>query len=228
MGLMPALARGLLPRLARAFCSSPACAAAMAAAPSSRVYPEQAQAAAIKPASFYEAEAARRHYFFYVDLQGRLFLEDVLPKTVATCLKAPKALDAFYKVLARNDSGEHAEYPFLSSCGWETNFVTAADTPVVFTELEDDGQLRYAATLGVPFDPESLRLCPATGRLYHRLRTSRLDCLGLLRSQLAERLAGGVELHDEATAAAAGPLGSFDWRGARHDLFGVDTPFADS
>lgn len=112
----------------------------------------------------------------------------------------------------------------MSTCGWETNFVKAADTPVVFTDLDEEGQLRYGATLGTPFQPASLRLCPATGRLYHRLATPRMDCLGLLRSQLAGRLAADIELSEPA-GQGDGRLGSFAWRGSRHPLLGVDKPF---
>ena len=41
---------------------------------------------------FYEREAEKRHYFYHIDLQGRLYLEDTTPKNIATSLKSPKVV----------------------------------------------------------------------------------------------------------------------------------------
>ena len=156
------------------------------------IYTEQKQALDIKPREFYEREATEFHrYFYYVDLQGRLYLEDTLPKTAATCLKAPKAINAFFKALQHNNTGHHSEYPYVSPCGhWETNYIKAAAVPVVFTDLirqhvkasqplpssedteGDDDVLCYAVGLTAPFDPRELRVCPRTGMLFHRLRVA--------------------------------------------------------
>uniref|UniRef100_A0A7S1SXC3 Uncharacterized protein n=1 Tax=Tetraselmis chuii TaxID=63592 RepID=A0A7S1SXC3_9CHLO len=160
-----------------------------------------------------------------------MFTEDTLPKTVATCLKAPKALDQFYKALRPNDSERHTEYPFMSACGpWETNFVKAAASPIVFVDLvEHDDQLLYGGTLRTPFDPAHLRLCPDSGRLFHRLLTPNIDFLGLLRSQLAERVAQGIELVEEGGPAwQDGRLGHFSWKGSQHELLSIHRPFVGS
>ena len=63
-----------------------------------------------------------------VGVQGRLFLEDMVPKNIATCLKAPKFLRFFFSHVKPNDTGKHEEYPFVSPCGPEMNFIKPADT----------------------------------------------------------------------------------------------------
>ena len=85
---------------------------------------------------------------------GRLFLEDTLPKNVATSLKSEKFLNFFFKQLKRNapsrKTGEqlHPTYPYTSPCGKEKNFVKAADVPIVFHTLLNN-ELIYAASLRV-------------------------------------------------------------------------------
>ena len=53
-------------------------------------YLEAWQAQQIKPKSFYEAAAAHRHWFYTVDLQGRLYLEESRVKNLTSCLKDNK------------------------------------------------------------------------------------------------------------------------------------------
>eukprot|EP01138_Halocafeteria_seosinensis_P010708 gb/GECG01010935.1/.p1 GENE.gb/GECG01010935.1/~~gb/GECG01010935.1/.p1 ORF type:complete len:175 (+),score=20.61 gb/GECG01010935.1/:1-525(+) len=66
-------------------------------------YEEVRQKQSIKPVDFYEYWAQQRRYFYYVDNQGRLFIEDVLPKNIATSLKSEKFLNFFWKQIRRND-----------------------------------------------------------------------------------------------------------------------------
>ena len=37
-----------------------------------------------------------RRYYYYVDLQGRLFIEDVIPKNITSCLKSEKVRMLMY------------------------------------------------------------------------------------------------------------------------------------
>ena len=77
-----------------------------------------------------------------------------MPKNIATSLKSDKFLDFFFRQLGYNTprrrAGEVAfpEYPFLSPCGKEKNYVKCADVPLVFHTLSD-GKLVYAASLQV-------------------------------------------------------------------------------
>ncbi len=165
-------------------------------------YEEVRQAREIKSAQFYEEQAALRRYFYHVDLQGRLFLEDTVPKNVATSLKSARFLDFFFRMLRANDSGEHAEYPFVSPCQGELNFIRPADRhgPIVFDRIEArDGSrvLVFAGTLEEPWDPSLLAWDTTTDRLYHPVREhARLKgSWGLIRSQVGVALSEGFIAH---------------------------------
>lgn len=214
---------------------------------STRLYPEELQAMEIKSESFYEEAAARREYFYYIDLRGRLFLEDTLPKTVATSLKSARFLQFFWKRLRPNETGQYEEYPWFSPCGKERNYsacfprrravpcvfgieltllcfavpaVKCADTPVVFDALTD-GVLQHGEVLEVPFDPAAL-LMSNEGRLYHEMPSgSRYGALGLLHTDLAGRLSAHLvpsESDDDGM--------DFEWEGRRYPLRVGDAPHA--
>lgn len=100
----------------------------------------------------------QRSYFYTIDKRGRVWHD-------GTELDDERFLYILYKLMTTNTTTEHPNYPFLSPCGREQNFVQADDTPVVFHKLVD-GQLVYAPNLSVPFKPETLRFS-ADGVLYH-------------------------------------------------------------
>jgi len=162
------------------------------------LYEEEIQKRQIKPVEFYEEHAKNRDYFFHVDLLGRLFLEDILPKNIATSLKSSKFLDFFFTMLRPNHTGRFGEYAWVSPCGKEMNFVRPADTPIVFDKLED-GMLIYGATLAEPFDPEELGWDEGTDRLYHRVRQHKhlAGHNALVRSHLAVQLSQDFVFLDE-------------------------------
>mmetsp|Transcript_4677 Transcript_4677/g.7112 ORF Transcript_4677/g.7112 Transcript_4677/m.7112 type:complete len:394 (-) Transcript_4677:147-1328(-) len=203
----------------------------------------------VKPTKFYEDCAApgqkRKLYFYNVDLQGRVFLEDTWPKNIATSIKNTSFLDVLFRRMKRVEessrehqilreyaslfvfrdhdntmeqdavppttvvddatSGTHNDiandYPYVSPCGVELNFVRPADSVIVFHSLfpqdnntenvskqhtveepdshgkeEEEQQpqqqlLSFAGSLTQPFDPQKLAISPITGRLYHELVT---------------------------------------------------------
>ena len=81
----------------------------------------------------------KRKYFYHIDLQGRLFLEDTIPKNIATSLKSPKFLNFFWRLIRHNpnycnqpitpnntlckDNNFHTDYPYISRCGNEMNYI---------------------------------------------------------------------------------------------------------
>ena len=80
-----------------------------------------------------------REYFYFIDHQGMLFLDDAKMKNFTSCYKEQHFLKFFFKRLKKNDSLRYAEdFPYLSLCGKERNFVRCDDiSPIVFTEIID-------------------------------------------------------------------------------------------
>ncbi|XP_046400025.1 UPF0598 protein CG30010 [Ischnura elegans] len=77
-----------------------------------------------------------REYFYYVDHQGMLFLDDSRMKNFTSCFKDKAFLVFFFKRVRRNDTGRYEEdFPFLSLCGRERNFIRYDDTPIVYTQV---------------------------------------------------------------------------------------------
>lgn len=159
-----------------------------------------------------------RRYFYECDLYGRLYLEGVKRKNIATCLKDDKFINFFYKQLKPTSFLRthpkwvnlttdfvtvelEEQYPYVSICGKELNFLKPEDVPIVYTKLlpttatttstkENNSQkplfqLSYGASLKVPFDPSALHLCTKKGYLYHPVPSvKQCGTLGLISSPL--------------------------------------------
>ncbi|XP_034438131.1 UPF0598 protein C8orf82 homolog [Hippoglossus hippoglossus] len=157
------------------------------------------------PAEFIQGQSPEpriREYFYYIDHHGQLFLDDTKVKNFVTCFKDTKFLVFFFSRLRSNQSGRYEEdFPFLSLCGRERNFLRCDDRPVVFTHLMqtpagqqglmgDQELLSYCGgeeKLAVPFRPEALYMHPLSGRVYHPC-SERWGGVGLVRSALAIEL----------------------------------------
>jgi hypothetical protein len=193
-------------------------------------------ASIVKPQSFYDLHADStpiRCYFYNVDLQGQLFLEESLPKNITSCIKDAKFLDFFFRRLQplrqRDEDLLHgrdiltSEYPYVSPCGIELNFVRPAATPIVFHGLQRD-ELSYAGTMVQPFDEKHLAISEETGRLYHRLTGENVlardkakskvvatqdikDEFGLIRSSVAVALSDRIEVLDGNDADGSSGMG---------------------
>ena len=133
----------------------------------------------MKSKQFYDkfANEKPRRYFYNIDLQGRLFLEETSPKNIATSIKDEKFLDFFFtrirwantkelEFLRKNNAPD--DYPFVSKCGVETNFIRPASTPIVFHSLVND-TLFYGGSLGVPFESDRLAISKNSGKFYYRI-----------------------------------------------------------
>ncbi|XP_071342632.1 UPF0598 protein C8orf82 homolog [Trachinotus anak] len=171
-----------------------------------------------------------REYFYYIDHQGQLFLDDTKVKNFVTCFKDTQFLVFFFSRLRSNQSGRYEEdFPFLSLCGRERNFLRCDDRPVVFTHLlqtpagpqgtvGDQEQLSYcggAEKLSVPFRPEALYMHPASGRVYHPC-SERSGGVGLVRSALAIELSPFFVY--AAEQSQSGRPTHFLWGGQKHTL----------
>ena len=180
-------------------------------------YIEQWQASTVKPNSFYEHHGIGKpkKYFYHIDLQGRIFLEETQPKSIATSLKSPAFLDFFISNIKESTAQDlellpecvRVDYPYVSRCGVELNFVRPADSPIVFHSMDGDTpdalQLYFAASLRQRFDPRCLAISPRTGHLYHQLLghgTSlhrKTGCYGLIKSSVAVALSEQIIAHND-------------------------------
>lgn len=94
-----------------------------------------------------------------------------------------------------NNTGRYPEFPYLSICGKERNFVRCDDCPFVYTHVirkeasggEIENYLAYnhaGDLLFLRFEPEKVFMLPDTGRVYHPA-PDRVGSIGLVRSKLA-------------------------------------------
>ncbi|XP_072245041.1 UPF0598 protein C8orf82 homolog [Leuresthes tenuis] len=165
-----------------------------------------------------------REYFYYIDHQGQLFLDDTKVKNFVTCFKDKQFLVFFFSRLRSNHSGRYEEdFPFLSLCGRERNFLRCDDRPVVFTHLlpvttGDQEVLSYcggAEKLSAPFRPEALYMHPVSGRVYHPCH-ERWGGVGLVRSALAIEFSSFF-VYPPESGQSEQPT-HFLWRGQKHTL----------
>ncbi|KAM4574576.1 UPF0598 protein C8orf82 homolog [Fundulus diaphanus] len=165
-----------------------------------------------------------REYFYYIDHQGQLFLDDTKVKNFVTCFKDKQFLVFFFNRLRINQSGRYEEdFPFLSLCGRERNFLRCDDRPVVFTHLlqnpaGDPELLSYcggAEKLSIPFKPEALYMHPVSGRVYHP-GPEFSGRVGLIRSALAIELSSSFVYPPQS--GQSGQPTHFLWKGQKHRL----------
>lgn len=90
-----------------------------------------------------------RIYFYRIDSNARLFHED-------SELTDKKFLDFFFTHLEKNRTGKYPEYPYISPCGKEMNFVQTEHYPILFKHRVGD-KLYYGGEKGILFQPENLK-----------------------------------------------------------------------
>ena len=132
-----------------------------------------------------------------------------------------KFLEFFFKRLKTYNSGRYSrDFPYVSLCGKELNYVRVDDLPIVFThilETTEGEQLTYAHAgdlLTVPFQPQGLCMLPESGRVYHPA-PSLPTGVGLIKSSLA------IELSQTFQFGEGGDEGMpthFVWKGKRWEL----------
>mmetsp|Transcript_24534 Transcript_24534/g.60162 ORF Transcript_24534/g.60162 Transcript_24534/m.60162 type:complete len:199 (+) Transcript_24534:210-806(+) len=131
--------------------------------------------------------------------------EQTFPKNIASSIKDPKFLNFFFRNLRYTgeressflqESGVEGDYPFVSLCGLEVNYIRPACTPIVFHSLED-GDLVFGGSMTQPFDYSYLAMSKNTGKIYHQLRVplkngNGQEDFGLLRSTVAIALSDKI------------------------------------
>lgn len=139
-----------------------------------------------------EPEPKVREYFYFIDHQGMLFLDDAKMKNFTSCFKEKKFLRFFFNQLRLNNTNRYtAEFPYLSICGKERNYIRCDDYPIVFTHIlqKPEGQYSLAHNhagdlLAIKFEPQKIFMLPETGRVYHPAH-EKAGSIGLVRSKLA-------------------------------------------
>jgi len=147
----------------------------------------------------------------------KLFI--TLPCTVCT---EKQFLKFLFSQLEANKTGRYRDdFPYISHCGRERNFIRCDDLPVVFTELVSQSDtdsantyyLTYAGgTLSVAFQPDQIVMLPETGRVYHT-GPANGGGVGLIKSSLAIELSKFFEFVDGGSVPT-----HFIWQGQRHQL----------
>lgn len=168
-----------------------------------------------------------REYFYYIDHQGQLFLDDTKVKNFITCFKDKQFLKFFFKRLKQNKTSRFEEdFPFISPCGLEINYIRCDDVPVVFATIIEDadggsrspGLLTYSGigeTLTFPFQPEKVCMLPESGRIYHP-GPEKVGGVALIKSSLAIELSPHFEY--QKGNQENDPPTHFNWKGICHEL----------
>ncbi|GJQ82807.1 hypothetical protein Trydic_g13509 [Trypoxylus dichotomus] len=142
-----------------------------------------------------EPEPRIREYFYYIDHQGMLFLDDARMKNFTSCFKDKKFIQFFFNQMRLNKTGRYAEFPYISLCGRERNYVRCDDYPFVFTNVIDktlqsgmkELHLAYnhaGDLLSLTFLPDKIFMLPESGRIYHPA-PAKIGRIGLIASKLA-------------------------------------------
>lgn len=171
-----------------------------------------------------EPEPKIREYFYYIDHQGMLFLDDSKMKNFTSCFKEKKFLEFFFKRIRLNKTGRYqTDFPYISLCGRERNFIRCDDVPIVYTHISQK-EIDYAQydvlsygyagdLLSAPFLPRKIYMLPETGRVYHPT-DDKYGGVGLIKSKLAIELSKNFEFNDGETS----PPSHFTWKGVKYEL----------
>ena len=100
------------------------------------------------------------------NLLFQLFLDDAKMKNFTSCYKELHFLKFFFKRLKKNDSMRYTEdFPYLSLCGKERNFVRCDDLPIVFTEVIKGGLISEGNLNLVPLPIKNAKSLPWAEKL---------------------------------------------------------------
>ena len=100
----------------------------------------------------------------------------------------------FFKRLKINETDRYPEFPYLSPCGRERNFIRCDDKAVVYTHIIPQPESEFDllafggagnhSDLTVNFEPERICMLPNTGRVYYPCSVD-LGGVGLVKSSIA-------------------------------------------
>ena len=125
----------------------------------------------------------RYKWFYFIDHKGLLYtgkvngcytfiIEDTKIRNYTTWLKQKKALNFFFEHLQPNDLGIEEDYPYISPCWTEMNFVKWYEYPIVFSNLYKNANNKLEISYGgdhiQEFDPSRLKM-DGNGHFLHPL-----------------------------------------------------------
>ncbi|XP_023948535.2 UPF0598 protein CG30010 [Bicyclus anynana] len=169
-----------------------------------------------------EPEPKIREYFYYIDHQGMLFLDDSKMKNFTSCFKEKKFLEFFFKRIRLNKTGRYQEeFPYISLCGRERNYIRCDDLPIVYTHIITKGKpavdfmtFGYAGELLLTqFQPDKVYMLPETGRVYHPA-DDKYGGIGLVRSKLSIEISRNFTFKN----GECKPPSHFNWKGKTYQL----------
>ncbi|XP_014280771.1 UPF0598 protein CG30010 [Halyomorpha halys] len=153
--------------------------------------------ASFSKVSYIQGQSPRkniREYFYYIDHQGMLFLDDARMKNFTSCFKDKDFLVFFYKRIRLNNTSRYeSSFPYVSLCGRERNYIRCDDVPIVYTHIVNNGDkdlFCYGNAGDLMYNnflPEKLFMDPETGRMYHPCHET-AGSIGLVASKLAIQL----------------------------------------
>ena len=108
-------------------------------------------------------------------------------KNFTSCYKELHFLKFFFKRLKKNDSMRYTEdFPYLSLCGKERNFVRCDDLPIVFTEVIKGSLISEGNLNLVPLPIKNAKLLPWAEKLnFPPIALNKLSKLSAQGSDLA-------------------------------------------
>ena len=121
-----------------------------------------------------------------------------------------------------NNTGRYEEFPFISPCGKELNYLQCDDRPIVYTSITNnsDGTQQLLTINGTekltyPFQPEKICMFPESGRIYHP-SAEKYGGVGLIKSSLGIELSPYFEFRDKDSECE--PPSHFNWNGKTYKL----------
>jgi hypothetical protein len=85
--------------------------------------------------------------------------------------------------------GVNGDYPYVSPCGSELNFIRPADVAIVFHSLEnmyEAPNLLFGATLTQSFSSEKLAISNKSGHLYHEIISTKMRASAISKFGVVE------------------------------------------
>ncbi|XP_065061160.1 UPF0598 protein CG30010-like isoform X2 [Rhopilema esculentum] len=157
----------------------------------------------------------------------KLFLDDTKVKNFITCFKDKQFLAFFFTRLKINKTGVfEKDFPYVSPCGKEMNYIHCDDHPIVFSNFilpedqsgqQDQWLLTYngiGPKVKFEFQPKKLCMLPS-GRIYHP-GPEKAGGVGLVKSSLAIELSQNF-VHKNGNSEHDPPT-HFVWNNVEHEL----------